>query len=92
MCFWQENILNGVPETVGTATEVIASISTRIAPVLLSNSLKIGLTKSICKFKKKWNDPKTVSLRSKCFGIWWIATNVLQYNSGWLKSQEFIPR
>gem|GEM_PF-3602881 len=35
MCFWQENILNGViPQMWDTTTEVIASIPTRIAPVL----------------------------------------------------------
>jgi hypothetical protein len=44
MCFWQENILKGVHANLVAATEVIANISTRIAPVLLSDSLKIGLT------------------------------------------------
>ena len=38
MCFWQENILNGVPfllvTGIRTATEIIAGIPTRIAPVL----------------------------------------------------------
>jgi len=35
MCFWQVIILNGVAdENIGTATGVIANISTRIAPVL----------------------------------------------------------
>jgi len=43
MCFWQSKYSERGCRLVGTATEVIANISTRIAPVLLCNSLKIGL-------------------------------------------------
>ena len=39
MCFWQENILNGViPQVRDTAPEAIARIPTRIGPVLPDKS------------------------------------------------------
>lgn len=46
MYFWKENILNGVYTLDVTTTEVITHTSTRIAPVLLCNSFKIGLALS----------------------------------------------
>lgn len=55
MCFWQENILNGVPPW-WAATEVIANIPTRMAPVLPEESgatvLKSALQRVI-EFSKK---------------------------------------
>ncbi len=71
MCFWQENILNGVPEKIGTATEVIASIPTRMAPVLPEESgatvLKSALQRVIEFSKKGLRCLSPVSIRSQLF-------------------------
>jgi hypothetical protein len=47
MCFWQsEYSERGSRFWNETATEIIANISTRMTPVLIGNSSKIGLAKS----------------------------------------------
>ena len=46
MCFWQSKYSERGCRQVGTATEIIANISTRMTLVLIGNSSKIGLAKS----------------------------------------------
>jgi hypothetical protein len=72
MCFWQENILNGVIRQVrDTATEVIANIPTRMTPVLPDKPgatvLKSALQRVIEFSKKHLKCLYLVSIRSQLF-------------------------
>jgi|APMI01.1.fsa_nt_gi hypothetical protein len=46
MCFWQSKYSERGFRVSGTATEIIANISTRMTLVLLCNNSKIGLAES----------------------------------------------
>ena len=83
MCFWQENILNGVIRQVrDTTTEVIASIPTRIAPVLPDKPgatvLKSALQRVIEFSKKRLRFLHPVSIRSQLFKVGGITANVFR--------------
>ncbi len=67
MCFWQRKYSERGCRSIGTATEIIANISTRIVLVLMSNISKIGLAKSeanICLLDYLHLLPKPVSRRN----------------------------